>query len=120
MTAERTVPLFVNGEGMRGGSVHPSVAGHSFLGTSATAPRYRFFSVGDRFPALWPVATSTRDCPRARAPVQTAGSPTCSDEIPVALYARRSLDGVVCSTWLRGQRIEASAPSGRLLVRGDA
>jgi gamma-glutamylcyclotransferase (GGCT)/AIG2-like uncharacterized protein YtfP len=56
MTAERTVPLFVNGEGMRGGSVHPSIAGHSFLGTSATAPRYRFFSVGDRFPALCPVA----------------------------------------------------------------
>jgi hypothetical protein len=50
-----TVPLFVNGEGMRGGSVHPSIAGHRFLGEVTTAPRYRFYSVGDRFPALWPV-----------------------------------------------------------------
>jgi len=50
-----SVPLFVNGEGMRGGSVHPSIAGHPFLGEVTTAPRYRFYSVGDRFPALWPV-----------------------------------------------------------------
>jgi allantoinase len=38
----------------------------------------------------------------------------------VTPYAGRSLDGVVRSTWLRGQRIGASAPSGRFLVRGDA
>jgi gamma-glutamylcyclotransferase (GGCT)/AIG2-like uncharacterized protein YtfP len=50
-----TVPLFVNGEGMRGGSVHASIEGHRFLGEATTAPRYRFYSVGDRFPALWPV-----------------------------------------------------------------
>jgi hypothetical protein len=50
------VPLFVNGDGMRGGSVHPTIAEHPFLGETTTAPRYRFFSVGDRFPALWPVA----------------------------------------------------------------
>jgi allantoinase len=39
---------------------------------------------------------------------------------PVTPYAGQSLDGVVRSTWLRGQRIEPSAPRGRLLVRGDA
>lgn len=50
-----TVPLFVNGEGMSGGRVHHSVEGHPFLGTARTAPRYRFFSVRDEFPALWPV-----------------------------------------------------------------
>ena len=50
-----TVPLFVNGEGMRGGTVHPNIAGHPFLGEVSTAPRYRFWSVGDRFPALEPV-----------------------------------------------------------------
>jgi gamma-glutamylcyclotransferase (GGCT)/AIG2-like uncharacterized protein YtfP len=50
-----SVPLFVNGEGMRGGSVHASIADHPFLGEAATAPRYRFWSVGDRFPALSPV-----------------------------------------------------------------
>jgi gamma-glutamylcyclotransferase (GGCT)/AIG2-like uncharacterized protein YtfP len=50
-----SVPLFVNGDGMRGGSVHPTIAAHPFLGEATTAPRYRFYSVGDRFPALWPV-----------------------------------------------------------------
>ncbi len=39
---------------------------------------------------------------------------------PVTPYAGRSLDGVVRSTWLRGQRIDPTVPSGRFLVRGDA
>ena len=51
-----TVPLFVNGGGMRGGNVHHSIEGLPFLGEARTAPRYRFFSVRDEFPALWPVA----------------------------------------------------------------
>jgi hypothetical protein len=50
-----TVPLFVNGEGMRGGTVHHSIEGHPYLGAARTAPRYQFFSVRDEFPALWPV-----------------------------------------------------------------
>jgi hypothetical protein len=54
-TGQTGVPLFVNGEGMRGGAVHPSIADHPFLGVARTAPRYRFFSVRDEFPALWPV-----------------------------------------------------------------
>jgi hypothetical protein len=49
------VPLFLNGEGMRGGRVHPSIAHHPFLGEARTAPRYRFYVYQDRFPALWPV-----------------------------------------------------------------
>ncbi len=51
-----SVPLFVNGEGMRGGAVHHSIEGHRFLGPARTAPRYRFFAVRDEFPGLWPVA----------------------------------------------------------------
>jgi hypothetical protein len=51
-----TVPLFLNGEGMRGGRVHPSVAQYPFLGEARTAPCYRFYVYEDRFPALWPVA----------------------------------------------------------------
>jgi hypothetical protein len=50
------VPLFLNGEGMRGGRVHPHVAHYLFLGQAKTAPRYRFYVYKDRFPALWPVA----------------------------------------------------------------
>jgi len=49
------VPLFVNGEGMSGGKVHHSIEGLPFLGKARTAPRYRFFSVRDEFPGLWPV-----------------------------------------------------------------
>ncbi|RBY76867.1 amidase [Geodermatophilus sp. TF02-6] len=48
---------------MRGGSVHHSIAGHRFLGEVTTAPRYRFYSVGDRFPALWPVTDDGRSVP---------------------------------------------------------
>ncbi len=50
------VPLFLNGEGMRGGRVHPHIAHYRFLGEATTAPRYRFYVYEDRFPALWPVA----------------------------------------------------------------
>ena len=50
------VPLFLNGEGMRGGRVHPHIAHYPFLGEATTAPRYRFYVYEDRFPALWPVA----------------------------------------------------------------
>ncbi len=64
MIAERSVPLFVNGEGMRGRSVHTSIAGHPPLGTSATAPHYRYSSLGDRFPALGPTATEGVRVPR--------------------------------------------------------
>jgi hypothetical protein len=49
------VPLFLNGEGMRGGRVHPHIARYPFLGEATTAPRYRFYVYDDRFPALWPV-----------------------------------------------------------------
>ena len=51
-----SVPLFVNGGGMRGGNVHHSIEGLPFLGEARTAPRYRFFSIRDEFPGLWPVA----------------------------------------------------------------
>jgi gamma-glutamylcyclotransferase (GGCT)/AIG2-like uncharacterized protein YtfP len=50
-----SVPLFVNGGGMRGGPLNPGIAAHPFLRAARTAPRYRFYSVRDEFPALWPV-----------------------------------------------------------------
>jgi allantoinase len=37
---------------------------------------------------------------------------------PVTPYAGRELDGVVRSTWLRGERVDLVMPRGRLLVRG--
>ena len=50
------VPLFLNGEGMRGGRVHPSIARYTFLGEARTAPRYRFYACEGGFPALWQVS----------------------------------------------------------------
>jgi gamma-glutamylcyclotransferase (GGCT)/AIG2-like uncharacterized protein YtfP len=50
-----TVRMFVNGQAMRGGSLHAALAGAEFLGAVQTAARYRFRSFGD-FPGLLPVA----------------------------------------------------------------
>ena len=36
----------------------------------------------------------------------------------VTAYHGRSLSGVVRSTWLRGRRVDGTAPRGQLLVRG--
>ena len=51
--------LFCNGEGMRGGAVHQNLSGEAFLGEATTAPRYRFYSVGDEFPGVLDVGTGT-------------------------------------------------------------
>lgn len=48
--------MFLNGAGMRGGPVHEHLAGAPLVREARTAPRYRFYSVQDRFPGLWPVA----------------------------------------------------------------
>lgn len=47
--------MFLTGGGMAGGPLHPLLRGAPLVGTTRTAPRYRFWSVGDRFPALQPV-----------------------------------------------------------------
>jgi hypothetical protein len=46
--------MFLNGGGMRGGPVHHHIEGVPLLGELRTAPRYRFYSVRDEFPALVP------------------------------------------------------------------
>ncbi len=47
--------VFLNGTAMSGGADHANILGAPFLGPAATAPRYHFYSVGDRFPGLVPV-----------------------------------------------------------------
>ena len=44
--------MFLNGGAMRGGPLHHLLRGTPLVGTVRTAPRYRFYSVGDQFPAL--------------------------------------------------------------------
>ena len=48
--------MFLNGDGMRGGRAHYTIEGVPLVGERRTAPRYRFFSVRDEFPALYPAA----------------------------------------------------------------
>jgi hypothetical protein len=49
--------MFLNGGGMRGGAVHHHIEGAPLLGELRTAPKYRFYSVRDEFPALVRAAT---------------------------------------------------------------
>jgi gamma-glutamylcyclotransferase (GGCT)/AIG2-like uncharacterized protein YtfP len=46
--------MFLNGGAMRGGELHHLLHGAPLVGVVRTAPKYRFHSVGDRFPALEP------------------------------------------------------------------
>lgn len=49
--------MFLNGDGMRGGRAHYTIEGAATLvGERRTAPLYRFYSVRDEFPALYPIA----------------------------------------------------------------
>ena len=44
--------MFLNGGGMRGGSLHHLLRGAPLIAEVRTAPLYRLYSVGDRYPAL--------------------------------------------------------------------
>jgi hypothetical protein len=48
--------MFLTGGGMRGGSLHGLLLGAPLVASLSTAPRYRLYSVADRYPALEPVA----------------------------------------------------------------
>lgn len=50
------VYMFLNGGGMRGGELHHRLHGSPLVRETRTAPKYRFYSVEDRYPALEPVA----------------------------------------------------------------
>ncbi len=53
--------MFLNGGAMRGGPLHDLLRGARFVRVARTAPRYRFYSVGDRFPALAELAGSQNE-----------------------------------------------------------
>jgi gamma-glutamylcyclotransferase (GGCT)/AIG2-like uncharacterized protein YtfP len=46
--------MFLNGDGMRGGRAHYTIEGAPLAGERRTAPLYRFYSVRDEFPGLYP------------------------------------------------------------------
>jgi gamma-glutamylcyclotransferase (GGCT)/AIG2-like uncharacterized protein YtfP len=49
--------MFLNGGAMRGGPLNHLLQGAPLVGVVRTAPKYRFYSVGDTFPAIDPVAS---------------------------------------------------------------
>jgi gamma-glutamylcyclotransferase (GGCT)/AIG2-like uncharacterized protein YtfP len=49
------VQMFVNGEAMSGGRLNMHLRDAIFHGPRRTAARYRFYSVRDEFPGLYPV-----------------------------------------------------------------
>lgn len=44
--------MFLNGTAMSGGADHPLVGDSPLVGRTFTAPRYRFYCVGEQYPAL--------------------------------------------------------------------
>lgn len=52
--------MFLNGGGMRGGPLHHQLQGAELVRVATSAPKYRYYSVGDRFPAMREVATGGR------------------------------------------------------------
>jgi gamma-glutamylcyclotransferase (GGCT)/AIG2-like uncharacterized protein YtfP len=48
--------MFLNGGAMAGEPLHHLLGGSPLVSRTTTAPRYRFYSVGDACPALYPVA----------------------------------------------------------------
>ena len=49
--------MFLNGGGMRGGPLHHQLQGAPLVRVARSAPKYRYYSVGNRFPAMREVAT---------------------------------------------------------------
>jgi gamma-glutamylcyclotransferase (GGCT)/AIG2-like uncharacterized protein YtfP len=49
--------MFLNGGGMRGGPLHHQLLGAPLVRIAHSAPKYRYYSVGDRFPAMHEVGT---------------------------------------------------------------
>lgn len=49
--------MFLNGGAMRGGPLHGHLRGAPLVRAAASAPKYRYYSVGDRFPAMLAVCT---------------------------------------------------------------
>ncbi len=58
--------MFLNGDGMRGGSAHHTIEGVPLVGERRTAPLYRFYSVRDQFPALYPAGEAGPEAGRPR------------------------------------------------------
>jgi gamma-glutamylcyclotransferase (GGCT)/AIG2-like uncharacterized protein YtfP len=94
--------LFVNGTLMRGLALHVNLAGATFLGEIATAPRYRLYAIGDRHPGMFEVETNgvsvlgeLYDVPADVLRRVEAGEPAHLYRGPVQLADGRIVDGIL-------------------------
>jgi gamma-glutamylcyclotransferase (GGCT)/AIG2-like uncharacterized protein YtfP len=53
--------MFLNGGGMRGGPAHRHIEGIPLVGERRTAPLYRFYSIRDEYPGLYPAEQARAD-----------------------------------------------------------
>jgi len=74
--------MFLNGGAMRGGPLNHLLADSPLIGVVRTAPKYRFYSVGDVFPAIEAVDEAASASP--------ANSTTCPGTSWSGLCCRRS------------------------------
>ncbi len=52
--------VFLNGEAMAGGCIHPNIKDSPFLSEVTTAPLYDFYAVRDEFPGIAPARGTGR------------------------------------------------------------
>jgi gamma-glutamylcyclotransferase (GGCT)/AIG2-like uncharacterized protein YtfP len=97
-----TIDLFVNGTLMRGLALNPNLDGAEFLEACLTQPRYRLYSIGDRHPGMFEVATGGVAVPGElyRVPDDVlqrveAGEPPGLYRGPVYLSDGRVVDGIL-------------------------
>lgn len=97
-----SIELFVNGTLMRGLALHANLAGATFLAEMATAPVYRVYTIGDRHPGMFEVASGgvsvvgeLYDVPDDVLQRVEAGEPPHLYRGPVRLADGRVVDGIL-------------------------
>ena len=107
----QTLRMFVNGQAMSGGSINFALEGARFLGPVKTAPRYRFYSVRDEFPGLWPVEQGGQSIPGelyevTYAQLRESLLPNEPDELELSIIGLEDGSGSL-SMKMRADEIEA-------------
>jgi hypothetical protein len=118
------VRMFVNGQAMRGGSLHDALAeAGTLIGTVRTAPQYVFLSCRDEFPGLHPVTTGGWSVPGELyavdyAVLRTALLPREPDELELGVIALQDGSGSLAMRYRAGVVAEPQAHGLRVIPPG--
>jgi hypothetical protein len=83
--------MFLNGDGMRGGRAHYTIEGVPLIGERRTAPLYRFYSVRDEFPGLYPAGPRGERGERGQRGHPVLGQPVLGELYDVPMGPLRAL-----------------------------